>query len=70
MLGFPCVFTGWTWWYYWCIGAITGALLCTLDFLHPRHSTAQVHQNHLEERLLDQAQAPASYTPPFLGSFA
>ena len=26
--------------------------------------------NHLEERLLDQAQARASYTPPFLGSFA
>ena len=28
-------------------------------------------QNHLEERLLDQAQVRASYTPPpFLGSFA
>ena len=27
-------------------------------------------ENHLEERLLDQAQARASYTPPFLGSFA
>ena len=26
--------------------------------------------NHLEERLLDQAQVRASYTPPFLGSFA
>ena len=26
--------------------------------------------NHLEERLLDQAQARASCTPPFLGSFA
>ena len=25
--------------------------------------------NHLEERLLDQAHARASYTPPFLGSF-
>ena len=37
------------WWYYWCIGGITGALLCTLDFLHPRHSTAQVHQNFLGE---------------------
>ena len=28
------------------------------------------NQNHLEERLLDQAQARASYTPPFWGSFA
>ena len=26
--------------------------------------------NHLEERPLDQAQARASYTPPFWGSFA
>ena len=26
--------------------------------------------NHLEERLLDQAQARVSYTPPFLGLFA
>ena len=26
--------------------------------------------NHLEERLLDQAQARASFTPPFWGSFA
>ena len=26
-------------------------------------------RNHLEERLLDQAQARASYTPPFLGGF-
>ena len=26
--------------------------------------------NHLEESLLDQAQARASYTPPFWGSFA
>ena len=26
--------------------------------------------NHLEERLLDQAQGHASYTPPFWGSFA
>ena len=26
-------------------------------------------KNHLEERLLDQAQARASYTPPFWGSF-
>ena len=26
--------------------------------------------NHLEERLLDQVQAQASYTPPFLRSFA
>ena len=25
--------------------------------------------NHLEERLLDQAQARTSYTPPFWGSF-
>ena len=25
---------------------------------------------HLEERLLDQAQARTPYTPPFLGSFA
>ena len=25
------------------------------------------HENHLEERLLDQAQAQASYTPPFGG---
>ena len=24
-------------------------------------------ENHLEERLLDQAQARASYTPPFFG---
>ena len=24
-------------------------------------------ENHLEERLLDQAQARASYTPPLLG---
>ena len=29
-----------------------------------------LRKNHLEERLLDQARAPASYTPPFLGSFA
>ena len=27
-------------------------------------------ENHLEERLLDQAQVRASNTPPFLGSFA
>ena len=29
-----------------------------------------VPRNHLEERLLDQVQARASYTPPFWGSFA
>ena len=28
-----------------------------------------VKTNHLEERLLDQAQARALSTPPFLGSF-
>ena len=33
-------------------------------------SFRRVSRNHLEERLLDQAQARASYTPPFLGSFA
>ena len=27
-------------------------------------------RSHLEERLLDQAQVRASYTPLFLGSFA
>ena len=32
--------------------------------------TTSAGSNHLEERLLDQAQARASYTPPFLGSFA
>ena len=38
---------------------------------HPRKGSGQSYyrmcSNHLEERLLDQAQAP--YTPPFLGSF-
>ena len=32
-------------------------------------SVVKPSKNHLEERLLDQAQARASYTPPFLWSF-
>ena len=35
-----------------------------------QNSCAKEFANHLEERLLDQAQARASYTPPVLGSFA
>ena len=31
------------------------------------HLTLVSGKNHLEERLLDQAQVRASYTPPFLG---
>ena len=39
---------------------------------HQKNLPTPFLQNHLEERLLDQAQARASYTPPplFLGSFA
>ena len=34
---------------------------------HPRRKRGKAGGNHLEERLLDQAQAQALYTPPFLG---
>ena len=38
--------------------------------LHMKDWGNTYNKNHLERRLLHQAQARASYTPPFLGSFA
>ena len=41
-----------------------------LDPFRATKWVAKAPENHLEERLSDQAQARALYTPPFWGSFA
>ena len=54
-------------------GGLAGALV---GLPTPTQGAGQVRAgvvswgNHLEERVLDQAQARASYTPPFWGLFA
>ena len=49
--------------------SIPGVMCMCVPPPPPGFSPDQNESNHLEERLLDQAQARASYTPPFLGSF-